>query len=91
MAKLKRILAILLIIIAFPVALFFAACSKGSEPPPDGGNVLPDGQKGDEEPELLEGYDISGVRLSAEAGKADIDYGNVSFKAMQYTDGDFSM
>lgn len=91
MAKLKRILAILLIIIAFPVALFFAACSKGSEPSPDGGNVLPDEQKGDEEPELLEGYDISGVRLSAETGKADIDYGNVSFKAMQYTDGDFSM
>ena len=91
MAKLKRILAILLIIIAFPVALFFAACAKGSEPPPEKGNVLPDGQTDDEEPELLEGYDISGVRLSAETGKADIDYGNVSFEAMQYTDGDFSM
>lgn len=83
-AKLKRIIAILLIIIAFPIALVFAACSKDKNEPPPSESVTP-------EPELLPGYDTSGVELSEDAGKAAIEISGAAFEAMQYTDGDFSM
>lgn len=43
-----------------------------------------------QEKEILVGYDISGISVKAD-GKSDITYGTSVFKAMEYTEGEYSM
>lgn len=81
MRKAKRAL-IALLSLSVMVCGFFTACGEEEQPTP-----LPQEPT---EKEILTDYDISGVSVRAE-GKSDITYGTSVFKAMEYTDGDYSM
>ena len=79
MRKTKKSVIVLLtfVTVLALVCAFFTACGEQTPPAP-------------QETEILVGYDISGVSVKSD-GKADITYGTSVFKAMEYTDGDYTM